>query len=278
MNIEFAKKGQVYPSGQCLEYDVAIDAAVFFGDPIFWHMWRTQRKLMVKPGLYLRKEFWEAAERGLKSNMFPKFKCNLFVQYKRPEQVRSPRGAEYSFWHEPYWRYEINQHQQDILYKLERRASAYSIVTYACPCFGTYNELWRFTNGRLVENSNFVKAHELQGHQRYTFVQAGKVGYACSEPSKIERIDIMKEIRRLIDEATRFENNVQFLNGLAKDIRIVVEELGERAEGFYTIQEDMVSPEHELGISIVTILAFNLFANTAWGIGYESRQGPVSST
>jgi hypothetical protein len=141
MNIELAKKGQVYPSGQCLESDIAIDAAVFFGDPVFWQTWRTQRKLMVKPGLYLRKEFWEIAEKGLKSNMFPKFKCNLFIQYKRPEFVSSPRGAEYSFWHEPYWRYEINQHQQDILHKLERRVSAYSIVTYACPCFRTYDEL-----------------------------------------------------------------------------------------------------------------------------------------
>jgi hypothetical protein len=82
-----------------------------------------------------------------------------------------------------------------------------------------------FMNGRLVENSNFVKAHKLQWHQRYTFVQAGKDGYACSEPSNVEGIDILKEIHRMLDESTRFENNVQFLNGLAKDIKMVVEEL-----------------------------------------------------
>ena len=276
MNIELAKKGQVYPSGQFLEHDIAVDAAVFYGNPVFWHMWRTQRKLMVKPGLYLRKEFWEIAERELKSNMFPKFKCNLFIQYKRPESVSSPHGTGYSHWKEPYLRYEINQYQQDILHKLERRVSAYSIVAYACPCFLTREELWRFMNGKLVENSNFVKAHKLQGHQRYTFVKAGKDGYACSEPSRVEGIDILKEIRRAIEEPTRFENNVQFLNGLAKDIKMVAEELGERAKGFYAIRENIGSPEHELGSSIITILAFNLFANTAWGIGCETTETPVS--
>jgi hypothetical protein len=122
-------------------------------------------------------------------------------------------------------------------------------------------------NGKLIENSNFVKAHKLQGHQRYTFVQAGKDGFALSEPSNVEGMDLLKEIRRMLEEPTKFENDVQFLVALAKDITIVMKELGEKAEGFYTIQKNMGASDHELGRSIKTILAFILFANTVWGIG-----------
>jgi hypothetical protein len=102
-------------------------------------------------------------------------------------------------------------------------------------------------------------------------------GFAYSEPSKVEGIDILKEIHRMLDESTRFENNVQFLNGLAKDIMIVVKELDEKAKGFFAIRENMGFPEHELGNSIATILTFNVFANTTWGIGYETTtQGAVN--
>jgi hypothetical protein len=108
MNIELAKNGQVYPSGQFLENDIAIDAAAYYGDQAFWQSWPTGRRMIVKPGLYLRKEFWEIAEKRLENNMFPKFKCNLFLQYKRPEFIKSARGLERSLWGESYFRYKID--------------------------------------------------------------------------------------------------------------------------------------------------------------------------
>lgn len=253
MNIELAKRGQVYPSGQCLENDIAIDAAVFSGDPALWEMWRTHRNLLVKPGVYLRKELWEFAERGLRSDLFPKFRCNLFIQYKRPESVLSPNGNEYPYWKEPYFRYRIDEHQQEILYRLELRVRSHAIVVYACPCFCERNSLWRFMNGSLTENSNFVKAHRLEGHQKYTFIHAGKDGYAFSEPSKTEGTEILKEIQRMIQESTKFEDNVQFLNGLARDIKMVVGDLGDKASGFFAIRDTMVSPDHELRNELATV-------------------------
>jgi hypothetical protein len=36
--------------------------------------------------------------------------------------------------------------------------------------------------------------------------------------------------------------------------------------------------QHELGGSIMTILAFNLFANTTWGICYENRKTPLGNS
>jgi hypothetical protein len=276
LNYELAEKGQVYPSGQFLENDLGIDAAVFSRNPQFWDLWNKNRKTRYKAGLRLSPELWDNAERILKSDMFPSFKCNVFIQDKRPESVSSPNGRErkkFPHWKQPYFRYRIDQHQQGILNKLEEKTSSYAIVAYACPSFWKRRDLWGFVSrGKLIENSNFAQPHRLQGHRRYTFVRSGKHGYACSEPIKIEGIDILSEIRRTLEKSLRFKDNVQFLNTLARDIKTVIEELDDESrEGFFAVQRGIEYPEHELGRSIMTILAFNLFANTSWGIGYEIK-------
>ena len=226
-----------------------------------------------------RPELWDTAERILTSDMFPKFKCNIFIQCKRPESVSSPNGKEYWRWKQPYLRYDIEDHQQSVLQRLEEKISSYAVVVYACLSFWKIEDLWKLVENRLiVENSNFVQPRRLQGHERYTFIHGGKDGYACSEPKDVEGLDILNEIRRLLEQPIQFENNVQFLNRLARDIKEVIEELDETTRrGFFAVQRDMEYPEHDLGRSIMTIFAFNLFANTTWGIGYETTtQGAVN--
>jgi hypothetical protein len=49
-------------------------------------------------------------------------------------------------------------------------------------------------------------------------------------------------------------------------------------KGFFAIQRNMEYPQHELGGIIMTILAFNLFANTTWGICYENRKTPLGNS
>lgn len=49
------------------------------------------------------------------SASLPPFKFNLFVQYKRPEYLRSTIAREWASWHKPYFRYETTPHQQDAL-------------------------------------------------------------------------------------------------------------------------------------------------------------------
>jgi len=276
LNDQLAEKGQVYPSGQHLEYDLGIDSAVFSQNPKFWAMWDRRRAQRWKTGLHLRPELWDTAERILTNNMFPKFKCNIFIQCKRPESISSPYGKEYSYWKQPYLRYEIEDHQQITLQNLEEKISSYAIVVYACLSFWKREDFWRLIeNGQIVENSNFVQPRRLRGHRRYTFIQSGKDGYACSEPRKIEGLDILKEIHRMLDQPDQFENNVQFLNNLAKDIKMVIEELDETTrKGFFAIRESMGYSDHELGRSVTTIFAFNLFANTTWGIAFENPQPP----
>ncbi len=89
---------------------------------------------MAPRGVYLW-EVWEEFERIINDRDFPKFKFNIFIQYKRPEYIQSPRGTEYKDWGEPYFRYNILQHQQDILVQLEKNAGENAIVVYASPAF-----------------------------------------------------------------------------------------------------------------------------------------------
>ena len=273
LNMELTWKRKIYIPGQVFENDIAIDAAIFSKNPKFWKLWEYGTKRKWKSGTRLKPELWDMVEETWKSDMFPKFKFNLFVQYKRPEYIYLPWGKEYDHWKQPYFRYDLTGHQQNTLYKLEQRVASTAIVTYACPSFWKRSDLWRFINGKLIENSNFVRPHRLHGHQRYTFVQGGKNGYAFSEGAKIEGTDILSEIDRMFEKPIDFENNVQFVNILAKEIRRVMEESESRTRwDWSTIERAIEYPRHELGSSVMTILIFNLFTNTLWGIGYKTEE------
>lgn len=272
LNKELESRAPVYIPDQRFEWYIEIDAATFSRNAKFWRLWSRWPLLNWKPGIYLSQDLWDLAEEAMKERTFPKFKCNLFLQSKRPEYIsRGRRGNEYQYWKQAFLRYEIDQHQQDILYKLEEKISSHALVVYACPSFWKWNDLMIFAKGKLVENSNFAQPHKLQGHSKYTFIQSGKDGCAFSEPFRVEGMDLLRSIRRLYDKPNEFENNVEFLHGLARDIKMVVEELDEPTrQEFFMIQEISPIPEHELGKSVATILNFNLFASTTWGIAYET--------
>ena len=279
MNYELAEKGQIYPAGQCLEKDLGIDAALFFSQNArFWKQWNSSNTFNKKPGVKLGTELWEIAEQKLRSGKFPKFKCNLFLQYKRPESIQSPNGKEYSYWNEPYLRYSIKEHQQETLCALERKTVPNALVVYACATFGGIDDLWRHAErNTLVQNSNFVQPHNLIGHHRYTFVHDKEGGHARSEPAKIEGINLLYEMGNLLQKHTNFIDNVQFILHLSKNIEMTIESLDQKPNRwFYKIKDAIKYSEHQLARSFATIFAFNLFANTAWGIGYEFERSAFS--
>jgi len=72
-------------------------------------------------------------------------------------------------------------------------------------------------------------------------------------------------------------SNVKFVHALAREIRATVDELNEPTKTeFLEIEEAIGGTEQPLGRSGLTVFAFNLFANTTWGIGYEIK-APVTS-
>jgi len=270
LNYELAWKRRVYSPGQVFENEIAIDAAIFSKNQKFWNLWANCGKMTWKSGTRLKRELWDIVEETWNSNRFPKFRFNLFIQHKRPEHISSPFGKEYYHWKHPYFRYNLTEHQQNTLDKLEQKVSSNAIVVYACPSFWRFKDLWRFIHGKLIENSNFVQPHRLRGHERYTFIRGGKDGEAFSEPAKIEGINFLTEIDRMFESSIEFKNNVQFVNMLAREIKKVIQELDERTrESYFSIQRAVGLPEHELGSSVLSILIFTYFTNTTWGIGYQ---------
>lgn len=272
--MELASKRRIYTPGQKLENKLGIDAAIFSGNPEFWKLWKGNSGL--RSGLILTPDLWDRIEKTVNSDFFPEFKFNLFVQHKRPEYIFSPLGAEYPFWGQPYFRYDTVDNQQETLYKLERRVSAEAIVVYACPSFWRRVDLWSYIDGKLVENSNFVRPTDLQGHGRYTFVRGGRFGRAFSRPAEIPSLDILAKIDRMFEKDIRFENNTQFLRKLATTIRAVIKEESdpETREDFFSVERAIGSPEHEFGGDLVSILTFSYIMATTWTIGYETRRIP----
>jgi len=273
LNRELAWKRRIYNPGQVYEHKIAIDAAILSKNREFWALWNNNAKMTWKTGLILRPELWDLVKETLNSDVFPRFKFNLLVQHKRPEHISSPSGREYKYWKQPYFRYNLTEHQQDTLYKLEQRISSYAIIVYACPSFWKFSDLWKFINGKLVENSNFVQPHSLNGHYTYTFIKGGNVGQAFSEPAEIEGINILNEIDGMFRRSVKFDSNVQFVTTLAKEVKIVIRESDKKIrDGFFSFAESIRFPEHELGSSFMTIWIFNLITNTSWGIGYEIKE------
>jgi len=276
LNYELASKRRIYPAGQRFENKLAIDAAIFSRNPEFWKLWKDVSGFGWRAGLKLTPDLWDNIEQVVNSDLFPKFKFNLFVQHKRPEYISSPSGAEYFFWNQPYFRYNIVDNQQKILHKLERRVSSEAIVVYACPSFWRRADLWRYMNGKLVENSNFVQPTSLQGHGRYTFLKGGNFGGAFSEPREIPSLNILADIDRVFEKDIRFESNTQFLRKLAMTVRAVIKEDSdpETREAFLSIERTIGFPEHEFGNDLVSILTFTYITVTTWAIGYEAREVP----
>lgn len=277
LNHELSWKRRIwYTPGQVFEQRIGIDAAIFSKNPLFWALWNEERKW--KGGVILEPKLWSIAEKALNADTFPKFRFNLFIQHKRPEHIASAAGREYKHWLQPYFRYDITGHQQRTLCRLEQNTSLNAIVVYACPVFWKLKELWQFIRGKLVENSNFVRPYTLESHQRYTFIRGGNVGKAFSEPEEIESVRILGEIDKMFERRIAFENNTQFITTLARQIKVVIEESErEVRDSYFSMAENVRFPEHELGISVMTIMIFNFITNISWGIGYDIREKIVTN-
>jgi len=135
MNMELPHRSRIFAPGQVDEHHIGIDAAIFTEKRILLKLFGFES---VPSGKQLNRDLWNLDEKVSLSKKFPKFKCNIFIQYKIPEFIKSPNGREYSHWNKHYFRYDINSKQQEILYKLESKISSNSIVAYSCPAFYTW--------------------------------------------------------------------------------------------------------------------------------------------
>ena len=281
-NMELVGKSKIFfPPGQKQESILGFDSALFSKNKNFWKLWRRiswWRDLLwpfwpqVPVGVYLDDIFWEDFREVIDKEIGLKFRFNIFIQYKRPEYMKSNRAKEFVYWRCPYYRYDIDIHQQKILRQIEQRFNEQVIVVYASPAFHTIKQLFDyFCKGKLIENSNYVKPSTLDSHQRWTYTNSGTEGLAFSEPERKESIKLMSYINFVKEKIREFkiESNSQFIS---KTSSLLVESIRNTeyiSKAFDRIVEQIVLPEHPFGKEVVVIYICLYLANLKWGIYYE---------
>lgn len=266
LNMELAWKSRVFPSGQILENTLGIDAALMSRNLNFWKIWSEWGHIAPPMGVYLQRELWEDAEKKLNDYNFPRFKYNLFVQHKRPEFISSKLGKEYPYWQKPYFRYYLYEYQLQILLYLEQQVKSNAIVIYACPAFWTNKELFETYFHQIIENSNYVKPHQLQHHSRYTFSASGKQGKAFSDPERIESVELIEEIRKLVSQRRDYQNNSELIYHTSKIMFEILMET-QRFTNFIELINRYSEYMHRLAIAVMKTQIFTSITNLCWSIG-----------
>ncbi len=253
-------KTNVFAPGQVLEGHLGIDAAGFTMNSRFW---RTPKFLEFRPwwrpGVLPHLGLWEGLTDDELNKCFPPFKCNLFLQYKRPEYVE--KGDEYKDWGEPYYRYRINTKQQSILQKLENELGDNSLVLYSSPAFWQYETFWAHQQkGRVIDNTNFTKPSFLAKHSKYTYINARSNGKAYSNPEEIKVINFKEELGQLLNKNEYTGNNSDFTYSLA----VKLKELLPILDAAYGSTTNQIVKETQWGYNSLSkhLAIINLFTYT----------------
>lgn len=274
LNNELVSNGRIFVPSQSNESDMGFDAAIFSRSPRFWRLWSSwwpfSFAIPPRRSVELNPDLFDELEHELDSNNFPpRFKANVFIQHKRPDYLSTRVATEYSYWNRPYFRYYVEQNQQNTLSQLETNVSSRALVVYACPAFWQHGDLFNFsTSCRVVENSNFVKPSVLDGHHKYTFVNAGILGRAFSDPKDIPKVNLLEEIG-MLKELPAEKKNSQFIKSLsAKMIQIVEKSDEPFMTNFNGAMKYFGTYGHELANSISKIRCFLFITNISWLIVY----------
>ncbi len=215
--------------------------------------------------------WWEELDELLPH--FPKFRFNVFVQHKRPEYLTTPSSNEWEDWSCPYYRYELTDHQQIALERLESLVAPQAIVVYASPAFINLNDLWdSIRNGDLVDRSNFCQASKLSGHHIYTYEKAGNIGKGHSDAEDIESYDFLRQISRLNEEIKPTEDNRAFLVELGEQAEKALSESEIGRQAFNNILEYFPQQRNKTGNALLRISAFKFVVGTRWFVSASPEQ------
>lgn len=169
----------------------------------------------------------------------PKMKANILFQYKKPEHIVSSLGKEWHLWAQPYFRYDIYPEQQDLLMHIDSRFGGKILIIYAAPAVRDINELVSIHMKRqIIDYSNFKRAADLNGHNRNTYIHAGTYSIACSEPEKIDNLNLLKEFEAIskikIEEG---KSNKEYIINFRKQIVSLVNDVPFYSSSFNQLNE-----------------------------------------
>jgi hypothetical protein len=275
MNAELTVDEKLYLStGQSLETVAGIDSLLYVLEPQFWRLFPTRfsRRKGIIPG----RPRWP--NELLEPEQLPNFRFNVFLQYKVPAFLTQSNSNEWNFWRQEYFRYKLMDYQQRDLENLENEIGAEGLVAYSSPSFWKNSELFDYVKHQsVIDNSNFVEANKLSGHDVYTYTGSGRRnGKAFSEPEEIETFDLKEKIQKL-RELEPSTSNVDFFKKMEMIFNSVME-TSYHAEEYWSITEGILdSYENELDLpddvrvllkTLIKGRVFTFLTKTEWFLGH----------
>jgi hypothetical protein len=213
----------LWTPGQVLEHHFGFDAML---DVVLDPIWVTLGYRVHPTGVTADQLNWGFIWRKLgHRRRLPRFQANAFIQAKRPQILRrrQPKLKAKGIG-SPYWRFLTTTHQQDALEAVAKRLANRAVVLYASAAFGTLDELFKYSeDGKIAQNSSFIAADRLAGHQSWNYDQPGTSGVACSDPERIDAPSFSETIASLVDPAESTEE--PNADGALRSLEFVVNEL-----------------------------------------------------
>jgi hypothetical protein len=207
----------VYSPGQVAEAILGFDAAARQLPMAVW----TVLQMGTPPGVLLVPNFWNGAPRQPIDINLPSFHVSVLFQYKRPQFMFRSNAAQFAHWQAPYYRFEIDPNQHEVLKTLETNLGTRALVRYASPAFHEYTVLeQRLLARQILPSSAFVSPLAINGtHSIWSYQTPGTAGYANPDPEKIDSEDYITVVRVRRERARR-ESLLAHLRGLAESMRI----------------------------------------------------------
>lgn len=272
----------LWTPGRRFERIFGIDAALLSKNHYFWSLFA---QTSPNVGTSLRNYDWHFLWHLIKRRFrpVPSFSVNVLIQSKRPEH-RSGVNSAYSKHgiKGSYWQFQITNHQQKILEKLEAKLGSEALVVYACPVFHKFDDLdQHITNGQIIENSTFVKASVLKNHKKWVFDTAGTTGLACSEIKKHSDVPFQEMVINLREKAgqsnyenTNFKPLMRIVNEICSEeeknplVKAFIRRNKNLKEYFYSIRREVDNEQNEKDyenfIDFMSFAQFISTTNTEW--------------
>lgn len=205
----------------------------------------------------------------------PPFRFNLFVQYKRPEYLRSRGAREWSHWRAAYYRFDITPHQQLLLERLDAASHDRAATVYASPAFWSASDLWQFVEAeQILDNSNVSSAGCLTGHGCYTYVEPGHRGIGHSDPKDIES----PSLRKIVAAGVENNESVGAKEHIINTAKIVRQAVGRDDETAMLLKQAEAPylfdtpPRSQLIQALTTLMAFSdAFAISSYMYGSAEK-------
>jgi len=262
-NNELDSKASIYfPPGQVLEGLLGFDAVAnsknrrlwkYLGYP-FWLFPHFSGVNLID----IAKELEVELERINQS--IPSIKTNLLFQYKRPDYITTANGKEWKHWNKEYYRYRIYSEQHKLLSKIDKSFGDKALVLYASPAINNLDDLVKFKiKKKIIANSNFTKASDLNNHSNNTYISSGTHSIACSEPEQIKSIDLISSLETNTDKNEH--DNKEFL----LNTRNIISENMAYSKPFKSLMSEYDDlQEYSLIYTFLTMKAFRETTGVQW--------------